>query len=92
MEFAVTFPISFEKEFHGKMFRDEEIAFVYIYDQPVDISKLVLQKEEVEAVEWFDFEETCEGCRKNRDKFCVPSGGFEVVKKYLERQNQQIKE
>lgn len=51
MEFAGTFPISFEKEFHGKMFRDEEIAFVYIYDQPVDISKLVLQKEEVEAVD-----------------------------------------
>lgn len=74
------------------MFRDEEIAFVYIYDQSVDISKLVLQKEEVEAVEWFDFEETCEECRKNRDKFCVPSGGFEVVKKYLERQNQQIKD
>ena len=92
LEFAGTFPISFEKEFHGKMFRDEEIAFVYIYDQSVDISKLVLQKEEVEAVEWFDFEETCEECRKNRDKFCVPSGGFEVVKKYLERQNQQIKE
>ena len=70
------------------MFRDEEIAFVYIYDQPVDIRKLVLQKEEVEAVEWFDFEETCEECRKNRDKFCVPSGGFEVVKRYLGKQNQ----
>ena len=58
--FAGTFPISFAKEFHGKMFRDEELAFVYIYDQPVDIADLVLQKEEVEAVEWFALEETYE--------------------------------
>ena len=57
LHFAGTFPISFAKEFHGKMFRDEELAFVYIYDQPVDITELVLQKEEVEAVEWFDLEE-----------------------------------
>ena len=71
------------------MFRDEEIAFVYIYDQLVDISKLVLQKEEVEAVGWFDFEEICEECRKNREKFCVPSGGFEVVKRYLGKQNRR---
>ena len=30
LHFAGTFPISFAKEFHGKMFRDEELAFVYI--------------------------------------------------------------
>ena len=62
--FAGTFPISFAKEFHGKMFRDEELAFVYIYDQPVDIADLVLQKEEVEAVEWFALEETYAECQK----------------------------
>ena len=83
--FAGTFPISFAKEFHGKMFRDEEIAFVYIYDQSVNITDLVLQKEEVEAVEWFDLEETYEECKHCRDKFCVPGGGFEVVREYLKR-------
>ena len=87
LHFAGTFPISFAKEFHGKMFRDEELAFVYIYDQPVNITKLVLQKEEVEAVEWFDLEKTYEECKYCRDMFCVPSGGFEVVRKYL-RENQ----
>ena len=63
LHFAGTFPISFAKEFHGKMFRDEELAFVYIYDQPVDITELILQKEEVEAVEWFDLEKTYEECK-----------------------------
>ena len=87
LHFAGTFPISFAKEFHGKMYRDEELAFVYIYDQPVDITELILQKEEVEAVEWFDLEKTYEECKYCRDTFCVPSGGFEVVRKYL-RENQ----
>ena len=83
LQFAGTFPISFAKEFHGKLFRDEELAFVYIYSQPVNINDLVLQKEEVESVEWFDLEDTYEECQKSRDRFCVPSGGFEVVRKFL---------
>ena len=39
------------------MFRDEEIAFVYIYREPVNTAELVLQTEEVEEVQWFDLEE-----------------------------------
>ena len=65
------------------MFRDEELAFVYIYDQPVDIADLVLQKEEVEAVEWFALEETYAECQKSREKFCVPSGGLEIVREFM---------
>lgn len=84
LHFAGTFPISFAKEFHGKMFRDEEVAFVYIYKEPVNTDELVLQTEEVECVRWFDLEEVCEKCEKHRDIFCVPTGGLEVVQKYLD--------
>ena len=45
LHFAGTFPISFAKEFHGKMFRDEEIAFVYIFNEPVYTDELILQTE-----------------------------------------------
>ena len=83
LHFAGTFPISFAKEFHGKMFRDEEIAFVYIYQEPVNTAELVLQTEEVEAVQWFDLEEVYEQCGKHREIFCVPTGGLEVVQRYL---------
>ena len=85
LHFAGTFPISFAKEFHGKMFRDEEIAFVYIYQEPVNTAELVLQTEEVEEVQWFDLEEVYEQCEKHRDIFCVPTGGLEVVRKYLDK-------
>ena len=50
LEFAGCIHGNFAEEFHGKIFRDNEIAFVYIYQQPVDIETLVLQKEEVESV------------------------------------------
>ena len=83
LQFAGKFPISFAREFHGKIFRDEEIAFVSIYDHPVEINHLTLQKEEVEEVQWFDLEEVYEQCGKRREIFCVPEGGLGVVRSYL---------
>ena len=83
LQFAGKFPISFAKEFHGKMFRDEEIAFVYIYQEPVNTAELVLQTEEVEEVQWFDLEEVYEQCGKHREIFCVPALGLGVVRRYL---------
>ena len=85
LQFAGKFPISFVREFHGKIFRDEEIAFVYIYDHPVEINHLTLQKEEVEEVQWFDLEETYQNCRNRNTQFCAPVPGLEVVRRYLYR-------
>lgn len=76
-------PRKFAEEFHGKIFRDNEIAFVYVYQQPVDIETLVLQKEEVESVRWFDLEETYQNCRNRNTQFCAPVPGLEVVRQYL---------
>ena len=45
--------------------------------------ELTLQKEEVESAERFDLEETYRECQHHWDKFCVPTGGLEVVRKYL---------
>ena len=83
LHFAGTFPISFVKEFYGKVFRDEEVAFVYIYKEPVNTEELILQKEEVETVQWFDLEEVFMECEKRRDVFCVPVEGLELVQRYL---------
>lgn len=82
LEFAGRFTIDFEKEFHGKLFKDSEIAFVYVYTNPVDETKLVLQEEEVEAVEWFDIEEIMEECGRHNQKFCVPREGLKKAYDY----------
>ena len=83
LTFAGKFHIKYEMEFHGKMFRDNEVAFVYVYEKPVDIDRLVLQKEEVDEVRWFDIEEVHEGSLHRDGTFCVPIEGLETLMKYL---------
>ena len=64
---------------------DNEVAFVYMYTKPVDVAKLILQKEEVESVEWFDMEELDAALQPPRDqRFCVPMEGFQIAKQWLE--------
>ena len=82
LTFLDKFVVGYEKEFHGKMFKDNEIAFVYAYTKPVDISSLTLQTEELETVEWFDIDEVYEQCQQHNQKFCVPMGGLKIVRSY----------
>nr|WP_294530860.1 NUDIX domain-containing protein [uncultured Blautia sp.] len=89
LEFAGTFPILYKKEFYGKLFHDNEIAFVYLYRKPVEIERLKLQKEEVEEVQWFDLENTLEECKKKNQKFCVPINGLELIKNYIQQKTKQ---
>lgn len=42
--FAGCFDIQYEKEFYGKMFRDNEVAFVYMYTKHVDAKSLPCKK------------------------------------------------
>lgn len=83
MQFVDTFVIQYEKEFYGKMFKDSEIAFVYVYTKPVNIDELTLQKEELDGVEWFNLEYVYEECRKHNQKFCAPVGGLEIVRRFV---------
>ena len=78
-------------EFHEKMFKDNEVAFVYVYEKPVDISKLKLQTEEVEDVRWFDIDKVHEGCIHRDGTFCVPMEGLETVMKYLKEKEERLR-
>lgn len=82
LKLAGTFNIQYDKEFHGRVFKDNEIAFVYVYLGKIDIDRLVLQKEELDCVEWFDLDETYEECLKHNQKFCVPIKGLEIIRSY----------
>ena len=84
LKYAGTFRIRYEKEFHGRLFRDNEVTKVYVYSEPVKIDSLVLQKSEVDEVQWFDLNEVWEEIRQTRERFCVPSDGLDVLKRFLE--------
>ena len=63
------------------MFRDSEVAFVYLYRKPVDISSLKLQEEEVECVDWFNLDYVIEECSRHNQKFCAPLDGLRIVRR-----------
>ena len=83
LNYAGSFRIQYEKEFHGRVFRDNEFTSVYVYEQPVDISALTLQESEVSEVRWFDLEDVWNEIHRSRERFCVPTGGLKVLKDYL---------
>ena len=84
---AGTFRIRYEKEFHGRLFRDNEFTFVYVYAGPVDEDALVLQESEVDEVRWFPLGEVREEIRVSRRRFCVPFEGLELLCAFLEKRD-----
>lgn len=83
LQYAGRFRIQYEKVFHGGLFWDNEIAWVYVCRLPVEIEKLRLQKEEVEEVRWFDAEAVAEEIRTCRDRFCVPAASLQLLLRFL---------
>ena len=83
LSYAGMFQIQYEKEFHGHIFRDNEVASVYIYQKPVEIASLTLQESEVSEVRWFDLDEVWNEIKNDRSRFCVPTGGLKVLREYL---------
>ena len=81
--YAGQFDIRYEMEFHGKPFRDNEYANVYVYMRDVPLAEITVQEEELESVGWFDLEETIRKCRARDPEYCVPMGGLEVLTGYL---------
>lgn len=81
--FIGNFRNQYEEEFHGSIFKDNEVSFVYVYDDPVEIEELNIQEEELECVEWFDLETTYQECKNRNEKFCVPMGSLELLREYL---------
>ena len=83
--YAGSFRIQYEEEFHGQIFRDNEVTKVYVYQEPVDIDALTLQESEVDEVRWFDLEEVWKEIQTKRDRFCMPTQGLNVLREYLQK-------
>lgn len=81
--FAGTFDIRFEKKFHSKIFKDNEIAFVYVLNRDIDICDLTLQAEEVEDAVWMSLETVYSACKSHDKAFCVPIKGLDILKDYI---------
>ncbi len=83
LRYAGSFRIRYEKEFHGRLFRDNEVTWVYVYKEPVDISALCLQASEVDEVQWFDLDTVWAEIQGESCRFCPPVEGVRVLREYL---------
>ena len=61
----------FESEFYGRLFRDNELSTIYIYEEPVEIGNMTLQESEVSEVEWMDFGECRKKVSENTFEHCI---------------------
>ena len=76
---------AFEAVLPGRMFKDNEISSVYVYTDPVDITQLTLQEEEVEEVRWMDYEECHRQILDNTLPNCIYEDEFRMVGEYLKK-------
>ena len=73
----------FEGEFYGRPFRDNQLSKVYLYIEAIDITKLILQEEEVSEVIWMDYAKCKKGIQENTIRHCIYLDEFEMVGKGL---------
>lgn len=85
LKYIGQFRICYDKVFHGRPFRDNEIAWVYVYREPVDLSSLRLQESEVSEVRWFDLETVWAELPHRRDYYCIPTPGLALLREYLQK-------
>lgn len=83
LKYIDKFHIEYKKVFHNKMFWDNEVAFVHIYDKYVNENDLKLQKEELESVKWFPLIYVYEQCKIHNSDFCVPIKSLDILIKYF---------
>lgn len=77
------FEKSYEKVFYQDLFKDDEVGFVYLYEKEVDITRLVLQKEELEEVGWYDLRTTIESVQRGSKQYCVFIESLLLLEQYL---------
>ena len=86
LQYAGFFHAEYALPFHGSIFWDNEYVSVFVYDAPVRTEDIRIQEEELEEVRWFDLDEVYDECaRGERERFCVPMEGMDVLKAYLAR-------
>lgn len=81
-EFGIQYK-NYEGEFYGKPFRDRQRSILYLYREPIEIEKLILQETEIESVIWMEYHEALQAIRENTIPHCIYEDEFMKVGKAL---------
>ena len=83
LEYIGKFHRIYSETFHGSLFKDHEISFVFLFHGAVDTEQISLQEDEVEEVRWFDLESVRNEIQRSRERFCVPQESLDLLRKHL---------
>ena len=72
------------KPFYGKMWLDNQISYVYLYQGEVEIDRITLQEEEVEEVRWMEPEEVFRRLEDPHFKNCLNPEEIELLMQSLD--------
>lgn len=73
----------YEGDFYGQAFLDRQVSNVYLLWLDREAESFSLQREEVEAVRWFDFDECMESVRKNTISHCIYLEELQILRRAL---------
>ncbi|MGN1147398.1 MAG: NUDIX domain-containing protein [Lachnospiraceae bacterium] len=73
----------FDKEFHGKPFRDNQVSNVYALWLDREEKDFMLQEEEVSEVRWMDFYDCMEAVKENRIPHCIYMEELKILEEAL---------
>lgn len=73
-----------EKEFHGALFKDNQVSRVFILFCDFEKEDFNLQKEEVESVMWMDMDQCIKHVKEDDIPHCMRDYELEMVKKKAE--------
>lgn len=71
----------FEKEFYGKLFRDNQVSNIYALWLDRDEAEFTLQEEEVSEVRWMDFRDCVESVKEDRIPHCIYMEELELLER-----------
>ena len=69
----------YEGEFGGQIFKNHEKSHVFVYEKPVEIEELKLQKEEVESVKWMKIEDVLAAVKAHDPGYCLFEDEIEML-------------
>lgn len=75
---------TFQQTFHEKPFHDNQVSNVYVLWLDREPEEFTLQKEEVSAVVWFDFQECMKKVENNEIPHCIFMEELRMVKRALQ--------
>lgn len=72
-----------DEVFHGEEFHDRQVSRVFLLKLDMEVEEFTVQKEEIDEVRWFDYEECKKAVRENLIPNCIFLDELELLEEHI---------